>query len=369
MAGVNGASVTDTLSPTIDGKHIEAARRRLEEMRTWKPETLDPPTAKELETVLGHPVRQMVLLGHNWRNRVYRIQLENRAVALAKQGVMASEAMLQYQHGQLQALGTLKIQGLLIPKALGLIREKRVLLMEFARGETIEALVWNRQRNQELREACQLAGQVLAQIEAARTERITSFPVEALAHDLALAPWSLSNGQQKLLARALDRLRGAEVRLGEVYYDYKAANLLFDEGKLSLIDPPDIFRCGVLLWDFACFRSSMRRHLWRLSLRRPSRRRQALIRQSLRSFESCYFSSVGQPLLEPDLFATAVQLLELQRTAVLMTMQQGKLELAKRGDPIAQGKRLGGYLANRLTLPLLEIEKRWLFWQLSRIPA
>jgi len=49
-----------------------------------------------------------------------------------------------------------------------------------------------------------------------------------------------------------------------------------------------------------------------------------------------------------------------------MTMQKAKVALARQKMPMASGKRLGNPLANRLTLPLLEIEKRWLFQQLAR---
>jgi hypothetical protein len=66
------------------------------------------------------------------------------------------------------------------------------------------------------------------------------------------------------------------------------------------------------------------------------------------------------------MFALAVRLFELQRNAVLMTMQKAKVILARQKMPVASGQRLGKPLANRLTLPLLEIEKRWLFQQLAR---
>ncbi len=353
--------------PAIDCSYVEAAQRRVAEMRAWKPETLEPPGVPELEAMLGQPITRCDLLGGNWRNRVYRIELKNAAPALAKQVIMGTGEMLQYQHDQLLGLAKLGIPGLRVPKPLGLMREKRVLIMEFARGETIQALVWNRRREGELQQACELAGKILAQLEIARTEKIGAMPVKELARDLAIARWSLTKRQQRLLSKSLSRLAGVNVRLGEVYYDYKPANLIVKDDEISLIDPPDIFRRGVLLWDFACFRSSMRRHLWRLGLRWPNQARRALIRQSLRGFERSYLTSVGQPCLEPALFATAVQLLELQRTAVLMTMQQGKVELAKLGRPIALGTRLGGSLANRLTLPLLELEKHWLFMQLARI--
>ncbi len=49
-----------------------------------------------------------------------------------------------------------------------------------------------------------------------------------------------------------------------------------------------------------------------------------------------------------------------------MTMQKGKVELAQSEVQIAAGGYLGNPMANRITLPLLQIEKRWLFQQLAR---
>ncbi len=325
---------------------------------------LQAPTVPELEKALGQSIRSRDLLGQNWRNRVYRIELMSGEAVLAKQGVMATNSMLEYQRHQLDSLADLKIAGLRVPKALGLMKEKRVLLMEFARGETIETLMWNRKRALALEEASALAGTILGQLELAQTESLKPIPVADLAHDLAGAPWSLTSFQQRLLTKAIDFVAGAKVRLGEVYYDYKAANLIFEQGTLTLIDPPDVFRHGILLWDFACFRSSMRRHLWRLGLHRPGRTRGGLIRQCIRVFEGAYLASVGQPHLDPLKFSVVLQLLELQRTALLMTMQLGKIELARKRKPIAEAKRLGSSLGNRLTLPLLEVEKHWLLRQL-----
>ena len=71
-----------------------------------------------------------------------------------------------------------------------------------------------------------------------------------------------------MLQSALEILLGAEVSIGQVYYDYTPANLLFENDQLSLVDPPNLLRQGVLLRDFSRFGSSMRRDLWRFSLRR-----------------------------------------------------------------------------------------------------
>jgi len=49
-----------------------------------------------------------------------------------------------------------------------------------------------------------------------------------------------------------------------------------------------------------------------------------------------------------------------------MTMQKAKVSLARQRHPVARDNRFGNLLANRLTLPLLQIERRWLFRQLAR---
>jgi hypothetical protein len=238
--------------------------------------------------------------------------------------------------------------------------------MEFAPGKPIPNLVWSHTNAKNLLAACDLAGKILAQIQTPWTRQICLMPVETLAEDLAAAPWHLSYREQKILDLTLKSLSRARTAIGQVYYDYKAANLLFDNGELFLVDPPDRVREGPHLWDFACFRSSMRRNLWRFSLQRPLDRRRALITQAMAAFERSYHASLSERHPEPALFAAAARIFELQRTAVLMTMQQGKVDLVRQRRPIARNGSLGNPIANRLTLVWLELEKRWLFRRLAR---
>ena len=90
------------------------------------------------------------------------------------------------------------------------------------------------------------------------------------------------------------------------------------------------------------------------------------IRQGITAFEHAYLANIGISYPEPGLFASVVRFFELQRTAVLMTMQKGKVDAARQKMPVAGQARLGNPLANWVTLPLLEVEKRWLFRQLAR---
>ena len=351
---------------SIDFGYVQAAHRRVQDMRTRTAISVDPPTLGDLEQALGEPVQKRELLGENWRNRVYRIDLAGGTAVLAKQVVMATGEMLQYQFDQLQALSNIEIRGLRVPKPVALLRRQRVLLMEFARGQPIPALVWNRRSTSDLLVACKLAGKILARLQLGWKQQISALPVEALARDFAAAPWQLSSNEQKTLRSAFSCLGSARIFVGQVYYDYKAANLLFDNGELSLVDPPDRERKGAHLWDYSCFRSSMRHLLWRFRLRRPLDRRAALIRQSLMAFEHSYLANLSEQLPEPALFAPVARIFELQRTAVAMTMQQGKVDVALQERATTRGGDLGGSLANRMTLPLLRMEKRWLFRQLAR---
>ena len=144
-----------------------------------------------------------------------------------------------------------------------------------------------------------------------------------------MAPFSV--GKKKILRSTLERLAAAEVRIGQVYYDFKPANLIYQNNDcFFLVDPPDIWWRGVHLWDFACFRSSMRRHLWRISLRRPyDRHRRTIIRQSLVAFEQGYLTSFTNRHPEPSfILHWRCDPSSYKRNAVLMTMRKAKVSLA-----------------------------------------
>ncbi|HCX30283.1 MAG TPA: hypothetical protein DHU55_11020 [Blastocatellia bacterium] len=340
-----------TAAHAIDFGYIQGACRRLEAMRSSEIDPVEPPTVSELEEALGEAVQKCDLFAKNWRNRIYRIELAHGRLVLGKQLVMGTDAMLQYQYEELRVLAALHVPGLGVPNTFALLPAKRLLLTEFVPGKTIEILAWT---SEDVIPACDLAGKTLARLQLARTETIGPIPVEMISRDLAMAPWRLSLREKEILQATLERLAAAEVRIGHVYYDYKPANLIYQNNELLfLIDPPDVWWRGAHLWDYACFRSSMRRHLWRISLRRPyDRHRRTTIRQGLVAFEQGYLTSFANRHPEPPLFALAVQLFELQRNAVFMTMKKGKVNMARQ--------------VNRITLPLLEMEKRWLFRRLAR---
>lgn len=362
--------MNDSIRPTTaaqsaDLGFVEGALRRVEGLRTGGADPVEPPLVSELEEVLRQAVKKSELFAKNWRNRIYRIELTNGGLVLGKQLVMGSDTMLRCQCEQLRILRELHIEGLRVPHVFGLLPTKRLLLTEFVTGKTIEVLA---RTSEDLIPACELAGKSLGRLAVARTDSISPMPVEAVDRDLAMAPWRLSFREREILRRSLETLAATDVRIGHVYYDFKPANLIYQNNdSFFVVDAPDIWWRGAHLWDYACFRSSMRRHLWRISLRRPSdRHRRTIIRQGLAAFQRAYLTSFTTSHPELALFAPAVRLFELQRNAVLMTMQNAKVSLTFQRHPVARNKRFGNPLANRLTLPLLEIEKRWLFRQLAR---
>src|SRR5947207_14143843 len=266
---------TTAPSPVFDCDFIQAAQLRVAKMHASAAHPVEPPTVVELEQALGERVQRCELWTQKRRNRVYRIELASGRAALAKQAARGTETMVRYQYDQLELLSKLDIPGMRVPKALAFLRAKRVYVMEFVPGETIESLLWNRSGRADLLLVCELAGKILAQMHILRTDTISPLAVEPLARDLAAAPWHLSAREQTILQLALETFARAELRIGEIYYDYKPANLLFDNNELFLVDPPDTLLQGAHLKVFVAFQSSMRRHLWRLSLRRPFDRRRA----------------------------------------------------------------------------------------------
>lgn len=348
-----------------DSGYVQTAKRRITVIRNSKAEDVEEPTSSDLQNALGRGVRQCTLRVENLRNRIYFVELEDGSRIIAKQIVMGTEGMLRYQFAQLDELVRLQIPQLRIPKGLALLPEKRVLVMEFTPGETVEGLA--AAFAPDAIRACELTGMVLARMQLARTESISLMPVDLLARDLAAAPWRLTRHESELLQDSLQRLSRASVRLGQLYYDFKPANVLFEGAQLSLVDPPDTFWRGVHLWDYTCFYTSLRRQSWRVALRRPyEHHRRAFMRQTVEAFVRGYCGSFAEPHPAPELFMLAVRLFELQRNAVVTTMEKANLHLAAPKMAISIAQRAAGFLAHQLNPSLLAMEKRWLFRQLGK---
>src|SRR5437667_2339654 len=229
-------------SYATDFAFVQGAWRRIEAMRSSKADPVEPPTVSELEEALGEAVEKCDLFAKKWRNRVYRIELARGRFVLGKQLVMGTDSMLQYQYQELRALAALHVPGLRVPDTFALLPAKRLLLIEFVPGKTIESLAWT---SEDVVPACELAGKILARLQLARTESISPIPVEVVERDLAMAPWRLSPWEKKILQSTLEKLAAAEVRIGHVYYDYKPANLIYQNHELSfLVDPPDVWWRG-----------------------------------------------------------------------------------------------------------------------------
>ena len=343
--------------------YISIVKRKVEELGLRQPDTLPPPTVSELEEALGEKVSKCDLWRKNWRNRIYMVQLASGELAVAKQVVRGDDAMVQYQYHQLGALAALGIPGLQLPRALALIIPKRTIVMEFVRGQTLRELARHGSAD-DLVAVSELSGQILAQIHLAWTQEIAPMPVEMLARDLATAPWHLSPREKAILKASLEILAQSKVSMGQVCYDYQSKNLLYDKSKLTLIDPPDALWQGIHLWDYSRFRSGLRRMSWRIYLRQPlQRHRHAGLRETFTAFKRGYIECFNKQHPEPAYFAVATRLLELQHTGMSMAMNQGKLNLARRRKSF--GPILAATKSSLATLPLLELEKRWLFRQLA----
>jgi hypothetical protein len=354
---------TSIPTPAPGCNYITIVQRKVREIGSQH-HTLAAPTLLDLEKALGEKISRCDLWRRNWRNRIYRVQFASGELAVAKQVVRGDDAMAKCQYDHLRVLASLEIPGLHVPRALALIIPKRTVVMEFIHGPTLRKLARHGNNMNELVAVCELCGQILARIHLAWTRKIAPMPVEDLARDFATAPWHLSLREKEVLNRSLEILAQAKVSMGQVCYDYQSKNLLYDNGKLTLIDPPDAIWQGIQLWDYSRFRGGLRRMLWRIYLRQPlQRHRHARLRETLSAFKRGYIECFNKRHPEPAYFAAATRLLELQHTGMSMAMNQGKLNLARRHKSF--DAILAATKTRLATLPLLELEKRWLFRQLA----
>lgn len=344
------------------GRHVGLIREARDWMQQLRSEAFAPPpplTAADVAHVLGEPVRSCELWRANWRNRVYRVELTGDRWLVAKQMCVPAPGQASRECEQLDQLARLRIPQLTVPRPGALLPAHRAYLMELVPGQTLQDVFWDPARSADLPHACALVGRVLGQLHQEWTESVGRVPVEELADDLAQMPGGFSAGQWETIQRALDNLASQETAVGHLYLDFKADNILYHRDTLALIDPPPEFRQGVLLWDYATFRSSLAWQLWKVLATRCSRHCHRLVRESLLGFEQAYFAGTSSWRTGPQTSSLLVSLLELQQVGQLLVFQVGKLRLARRRrNPLM----LGGHFLWEVTstiawLPALQVRK------------
>jgi len=348
----------------------------IQEARVWmnelRAEVGDVPpllTIADLRAVLGDAVTSCELWRANWRNRVYIVRLHGGRTMVAKQMCVPSNVPVEREYEQLQTLARLQVPGLRVPGLVALLPQCRVYVMEFIPGRTVHALFWQRSGWADLPQACALAGDMLGRLQQEWTAHVTTVPVQELADDLAAMPGGYSARQWRTVRQALDAVADQQVAIGLLYRDFKTDNILVHGDGLALIDPPLEFRRGILLWDYATFRSSLCWQLWKRQITRPASRQHQLVRACLAGFDAAYARHVAVPAQLSPGFPLLLRLLELQQVGQLLVFQAGKLRLAcQRRNPLAQsGQYLRELCASLLWLPAMQLRKQCLIGQIRRL--
>src|SRR5947208_7069847 len=91
----------DSLKPApvphaFDFGYIQDARQRIEVTRSSEVDPVEAPTVGELGEAVGEPVQNFNLFAKNWRNRIYRIDIESGHVVLSKQEIVGKYEMRRY---------------------------------------------------------------------------------------------------------------------------------------------------------------------------------------------------------------------------------------------------------------------------------
>jgi hypothetical protein len=342
------------------------------QMRRLRSLTAPPPaplSRGELEQALRRPVARCDLWWAKWESRIYRVEPEQSGTVIAKQLCTQGEAELRLEHAQLQALANLQLPGLHMPRPIALMPEHRTYLVELARGQSLNALLWSADAWADLPRACGLAGQILARIHAAWTTASAPLPVDALWQDFLAMPGGFSGRARETLRRALDRLARHPVAVGQPYLDFNPRNVFYHAGTIALIDPPGESWQSILLWDCATFSADLRRELWKSALLRPWRRRRVVVEQSLDAFAQAYRRTYAEAYPEVPVSPLLSRVLELQRVGQLLAQraEQFRLVMRRQKSPLPRStNRLRGALFALLSLGLLEAQKRWLLRQIAR---
>lgn len=300
---------------------ITEATARWDRVGQYDASPMPEVSTRELAVRLGRDVAECRLWNANWRNRIYRVTFGDGREAVAKQACVADHGELEQEFHSLRALAHLPLgDAIRIPAPIAYVSELHTYLAEFASGVSLDVLV-RRGPARHLLDASRLAGHALGTIHGHWTREIHEIPVDDLRADFAQLTLHLARREKSTITSALEILRDHVVPVGQPFLDYKPANILYDRGRVGIVDPPEqSYENAILLWDVAVFRRGLYQELYR-SVMQGSRI--DLVREAMLQFDRAYLQAC--PLtLSAVLFRLLVDVLELQRLGQLIALQRGK---------------------------------------------
>ena len=321
----------------------------------------------DLENGLGEPIRACELWRSSWRTRVYRVRRENGETLVVKQLCVAPESELTQEFATLNELAGLRVPGLQVPRPVALLPGHNAYVMEVAHRQGPEVGVLERQGPRP-RASLRASRRRLAELHLRWTENVRPVPTAGLADDLAAIPGGFTKVEWAMLRRTLDQVGRMSVAVGRVYLDFKASNVFFQDGTVTLIDPPERRHRTLLLWDVATFLRYLRWQVWKAHLLRPWRPRHALVEQGLAAFQRKYVQVFARYHTRAEVPPLLLDVLQLQQTGQILALQEGKLRLARRdrGPLNINGRLAQETTAALASLPMLRLQKRRLLRRIAR---
>lgn len=277
-------------------------------------------TQEIIEGILEEKVHNIELWIENRNSRIFMIKTKKNETIVGKQSKTIGPSKLENEYKSLNKLFELDCPNLSMPKTYGFNALNNIYLMDLVNGKSIASLIRKKHNKISLIDACRVSGKVIAEIHTLWNidSRLTN-EIEVLFEDLWKIPKGYTDKEHETLQAALNLLKGKYFPIGKVYKDFDPLNVFYNKGKISLIDPPEIFIENLLYWDLATFCIGLHKALLKSSI---FKRNKSMIDKCESVFLTEYISNLQNKKVHIEDIKLMVSILELQRIGELMVFQE-----------------------------------------------
>ncbi len=184
---------------------------------------------------------------------------------LLKVLVSKPAATLDREYANLVRLGEIaeRSGAFRVPRPLVQFDGRSSYLMEFVEGQALDRWLCSGDIDSRL-PVLRAVGHAVACIHQPDAASGAMLDAAALREDLGRLPWTPSDGERRILARALGRLEQARVEVARLYMDCDPVNVrVAADGGVIWLDPPERDVVDAVHWDLGMFLFGLRRLGWK----------------------------------------------------------------------------------------------------------